>query len=320
MNEIMRKLTRFATVASLTFALAGNGFAGTAVKWKDLPEAVRATILANGGVEGQAVDRESGKKNGKTVYEAGIKNKNGYTQDLVITEDGKLVEIKKDDAGDRAVEQVAVAKKLLAGVKFSHPTQVDNPYLPLASLKQDVLEGNEGGKRIRIERTALPQKHKTFKIAGQTIQALVVEDREYEDGKLVEVAIDYFAQDDNGTVYYLGEDVDEYENGKIKGHSGTWMFGKDTRVPGILFPGHPRVGDKFKSEDVSAEINETDEVVSISETVTVPTGTYQNCVKIKEHLADGTVEYKYFAAGVGVIREVPPEGDVLLKSHTIRAK
>ena len=96
------------------------------------------------------------------------------------------------------------------------------------------------------------------------------------------------------------------------------MFGKDTKTPGVLMPGHPKVGDLFKSEDVSKDIHEEDEVVAMGETVTVPAGTYSNCLKIKEKLADGELEYKYFAAGVGCVREMPAAGDVLLKSHTTR--
>ena len=127
----------------------------------------------------------------------------------------------------------------------------------------------------------------------------MVEDREFENGPLAEVALDYFAQDDSGTVYYLGEDVDEYEKGKVKSHGGSWLLGKDAQTPGVIMPAHPKVGDKFKSEDVSKEINESDEVISASETVTVPAGTFANCVKTKESLGDGTVEYKYYAPGGG---------------------
>jgi hypothetical protein len=311
-------------LAALTvgFAFTLPCFAGQPVKWQDVPETVRATILANGGIAGQAVDLESGKKNGKKVYEAGVKDKDGTTADLVVTEDGKLIETKQDDAADRAQELAAQAKKVKkvpTGPRFSHPRDITNPYLPLAYLKQDILEGTEGSKKVRVERTLKPDLRKSFKLAGQTIEALAMEDREFEDGVLAEVALDYFAQDDEGTVYYLGEDVDEYENGKVTGHSGAWMLGKDTPKPGIIIPAHPKVGDRFKSEDVSKDISEDDEVVSVSETVSVPAGTYENCVQIKEHLADGSTEFKYYAPGVGVVRELPASGDLPLKSHTARS-
>ena len=206
-----------------------------------------------------------------------------------------------------------------ASLKFSHSREITNAYLPLAQVRQDILEGKENGKPVRIERTAKPDLRKTFTIRGQKVEALAFEDREFADGKLTEVTTDYFAQADDGTVYYLGEDVDEYENGKVSGHSGAWLLGKDTKTPGVLLPGKPKVGDKFKSEDVSKKIREADEIVSLSETVTVPAGTYKNCLKIKETPADGEIEYKYFAPGIGCVREVPADGDVQLKVHETNA-
>ena len=307
--------------AVVALALAVPAFAGKAQKWENLPEAVRRTILSKGGTAGQTVDKENGKKDGKAIYEAPIKDKDGNVQDLVILEDGTLVEVKTDDAADRAAElaKAAGGRKVSAAMKFSHPRDITNPLLPLAYLQQDTLEGTEGGQKVRIERTILPDKHKTFKIAGQTVEALVMEDREFKNGELEEVTLDYFAQDDEGTVYYLGEDVDEYENGKVKGHSGAWLLGKDTKNPGVIIPAHPKVGDKFKSEDVNKEIHEDDEVVAVGETVSVPAGTYENCVKVKETLADGEIEFKFYAPGVGVVREVPAGGDVVLKSHKTRS-
>ena len=313
-------------MATLALALASGGaltstcHAGTAVKWSDVPEAVRAAVLANGGTAGQSVDRENEKKNGLAIYEAGVKAKDGSIADLVITADGKLVETKHDDAADRAAEQAkgAKGKKVSATMRFSHPRDITNPLLPLAYLKQDVLEGTEGGVKVRVERTMLPEMHRTFEIAGQTVESLVMEDREFKNGELAEVTLDYFAQDDEGNVYYLGEDVDEYENGKVVNHEGAWLLGKDTQNPGVMIPAHPKVGDKFKSEDVNKEIHEDDEIVSVSETVSVPAGTYENCVKVKETLADGTSEFKFHAPGVGWVREVPAGGDEVLMSHTTR--
>jgi hypothetical protein len=311
---------RLTFVAALLLCTAAPlSLAGKPQKWDDLPKPVQETILKNGGQAGSVVDKESEVKDGLAVYEAGVKDKDGNVRDLVITADGKLVEIKTDDAADLAAERAARAKKVLAAVKFTHPTEITNPYLPLSSLKQDILEGTEDGKKTRIERTAKPDLHKTFKVGEQTIEALVIEDRAYEDGNLAEVALDYFAQDDNGTVYYLGEEVDEYKDGKIISHDGSWMLGKDTPVPGVIMPAKPKLGDKFRSEDVSAEIGEIDEIVSMSEDVNVPAGAYKDCLKIKESLADGTTEFKYYAKGIGAIREVPHDGDELLISHEARA-
>ena len=314
----MFKLIACSAGLILTGSTIATCFAGQPMKWEQVPNAVRQAVLAHGGNAG-TVDKESGTKNGMAIYEASVKDKNGNVQDLVITEDGTLVETKTDDAADAAMERTERGKKLLAGVKFTHPREITNPYLPLASLIQDILEGTEDGRKVHIERTARPEVRKTFNIAGQTVEALAVEDREVEDGALAEVALDYFAQDDNGTVYYLGEDVDEYKNGKVVGHEGSWLLGKDTEVPGVILPAAPKVGDKFWSEDVSGDINERDEVVSVLEKTTVPAGAYTDCMKVKEVLSDGTTEYKLYAKRVGVVREIPSSGDVPLKSHEAKA-
>ena len=305
------------SIALLSVAIGSTSRAGTELKWADVPEAVRATVLANGGKVGQTLDQETKGHNvdGQTVYEAGITDKDGNVADIVVKADGKVVQTKHDDAADAAQERADRAKKILAGVTFSHPRDLTNPYLPLASLKQDVLEGTEDGKKIRVERTALPDKHKIFKINGQEVDAAVFEDRAWMNGELEEVATDYFAQDDAGNVYYLGEDVDEYADGKVTSHDGAWLLGKDTKTLGMLLPAHPKVGDKFKSEDVSKAIDESDVVLSLTATVTVPAGTYKNCLKIEEHPAGEGVEYKYYAPGIGVVREVPTGGDEQLVSH-----
>jgi hypothetical protein len=314
-QRIMTKMT-VAAVFALSLAVTPKCLAGQSIKWDQLPEPVRAAVLANGGTEGQQVDRENGKKNGKAIYEASVKDKHGDVADVVILEDGNVIETKHDDAADSAQEWNDRLAKKFAGVKFTHPRDITNPWLPLANLKQDILEGTEDGKRVRIERTAKPDVHKTFPFGKQTVESFAVEDREWEDGQLAEVALDYFAQDDDGTVYYFGEDVDGYADGKVVSHEGSWLLGKDTKKPGIIIPGNPIVGEKFKSEDVSKDINEADEVLSLSEDVIAPAGTYQNCVKVAEHLSEGVTEHKYYAKGVGVVRELPSVGDVRLTSHT----
>ena len=194
--------------------------------------------------------------------------------------------------------------------KFSHPKEITNPYLPLSSLKQDILEGTEKGKPLRVERTMKPGG-KTFNINGQDVEAMIVEDREFINGAIEEVTLDYFAQDDDGTVYYLGEDVDNYKDGKVVAHEGAWLYGKDTEKMGVVMPAHPRVGLKFKSEAVGKITTENDTVVSLTEKATVPAGKYEKCLKVKETNSDGEVEEKLYAPGVGAIREE----DLLLKSH-----
>src|ERR1035441_4124907 len=186
MGTTITKVALLATVLALGCTLAQTGFAGQPKKWEEVPEAVRATVLANGGKAG-SVDLEGEKIGGKAVYEAVGKAKDGKEVDLVVTEDGRLANMKYDGAADKAQEDAAQAKKAekaFASVKFSHPREITNPSLPLTALKQDILEGKEGGKELRIERTMKPEVRKTFKVGKQRIDALVMEDREFENGQL----------------------------------------------------------------------------------------------------------------------------------------
>ena len=201
--------------------------------------------------------------------------------------------------------------------KFINPKAITNKYLPLASLKMDVLEGTEKGKTLRVERS-VKDGSKTFMIGGQEVQALVMEDREFVSGELEEVTLDYFAQSDEGSVYFLGEDVDNYKNGKVVAHEGAWLYGKDTVVLGVMMPANPVVGLKFASESVPKITHEKDEIISTSETVTVPAGTYTNCVKVRETNSDGETEFKYYAPGVGVIVEATGKEKITLKFHETR--
>ena len=197
---------------------------------------------------------------------------------------------------------------------FGKPTTITNTYLPLAGLHQDILEGSEGSKKIRIERTMKPGT-RVFTVNGHKVAARIMEDREFEAGKLTEVTLDYIAQADNGAVCYLGEKIDVYSNGKVVGHKGAWLTGEHNAMPGVLMPAHPKVGDKFHSENVPGIAVESDEIVSVDETVTVPAGTYKHCVKVKESVEGEEPEYKYYASNVGVVREVPHGGDMRLISH-----
>ncbi len=207
----------------------------------------------------------------------------------------------------------------IAGARFSNPTAVTNAYAPFATMREMVLQGTDEGEPFRSVQTRLDMT-KPFRINGARVQALVIEDRAFIDGELVEVALDYFVQSDEGDVYYLGEDVDNYEAGKVVNHDGAWLLGRDTQAAGLFMPKTPRVGDRFKVEDVPASgsrgrIEEAAEVLAVDETATVPFGTFNNVVRLRLVLEDGSEETKLFAPGVGIIREVDP---VALKELTRR--
>jgi hypothetical protein len=196
---------------------------------------------------------------------------------------------------------------------FSNPTGITNPYFPLARIRKHILEGTVGGQRVRVERT-LRNRTESFQVGDQTVRTLVMKERSYVDGELEEVALAYFAQADDGTVYYFGEDVNIYSNRKLVSQEGTWRFGVDTNQLWIIMPAHPKVGTPFQPENVPGITTEGDGVISVSEIVRVPAGRFRNCLKVQETLSDGTIEFKYYAPNVGVVKEVTEGGSIDLIS------
>lgn len=200
----------------------------------------------------------------------------------------------------------SAAAGLPAAPKFTNPTKISNPYLPITKFHRCVLGGNDQGQHLRIVRTLLKQTQ-PFTYAGQTFQAVKVLDRvkDLRAGVRIERTIDYFAQDDAGNVFYLGEDVNEYnKRGKLAGHEGQWRLGRDTQVPGILMPAQPKVGDVFDSENVPGIVHETSTIESLGGTARVRGHSYANVLRIREDATPPPeIEFKRYAPGVGVISE-----------------
>jgi hypothetical protein len=138
------------------------------------------------------------------------------------------------------------------------------------------------------------------------VKTRVVEERETKGGKLEEISRNYFAVDNlTGDIYYFGEDVDMYDaNGNVTGHGGSWLSGvKDARF-GLMMPGKPKVGSRYYQEEAPKAALDRAEVVSVSETVKVPAGTFNNCLKTRESSGlESGVESKWFAPGVGLLKD-----------------
>ncbi len=132
----------------------------------------------------------------------------------------------------------------------------------------------------------------------------VVEERESKDGVIAEISRNYFAFDKStGDAYYFGEDVDEYENGKVAGHAGSWLAGKNGARFGMFLPAHPKIDQKFYQEQAPAVAMDRVHIVSLDQTVTVPAGTFKNCLKTEETspLEPDAHESKLYAPGVGLL-------------------
>lgn len=132
----------------------------------------------------------------------------------------------------------------------------------------------------------------------------VVEERETKNGKLAEVSRNYFAIDKStNDVYYFGEEVDIYKNEEVVGHEGAWLAGVNGARFGLLMPGKPKIGDKYYQEIAPRVAMDRSEIISMSEEVTVPAGTFK-CLRTRESsdLERGT-EGKWYAPGVGLIKD-----------------
>jgi hypothetical protein len=196
---------------------------------------------------------------------------------------------------------------------FSDPAKIDNRYLPLTAFKRCVMRGRaDDGTRERSVKTLL-ERTKRFDVEGQRVDAVVIRDAAYEDGRLVERTFDYFAQADDGTVYYLGEDVDNIRRGKVVNHHGSWLYGRDTDVPGVAMPPDPQVGDQWRFEDVLGITTESDRVEETGMRIRAGGRTFTGVIRIQEFTQpDGEVEYKLYAPGAGVIVEYEPDARIAL--------
>jgi hypothetical protein len=137
------------------------------------------------------------------------------------------------------------------------------------------------------------------------VKAGVLEERETKNGQLVEVSRNFFATDKNtGDVYYFGEDVDNYKHGKIVSHESAWRAGVQGARFGLMIPARPIVGQKFFQEIAPKVAMDRVEVVSIDETVKTPAGSFEHCVHLRETTPlEGDVSHKYYAPGVGMIKD-----------------
>jgi hypothetical protein len=149
------------------------------------------------------------------------------------------------------------------------------------------------------------------------VQARVVEDRELKDGALVELTRDYYSLDSvTNDVYYMGEDVDVYKNGKVVGHEGAWLSGVKGAKFGLMMPGTPRAGQKFYQEQAPGVGMDRTEIISIGEKVTTPAGSFEHCVHTVETsaLEKGLHDHKWYAPGVGQVKDA----EMLLVKYTTR--
>jgi len=185
---------------------------------------------------------------------------------------------------------------------------IDNPYLPFAVGNKWVFEAEteDGTERIEVEVTG---ETKTV----MDITCTVVRDTVTLEGELIEDTYDWYAQDVDGNVWYMGEDSREYEDGEVVSTAGSWEGGVDGARPGIIMMAKPLAGFSYRQEYYKGEAEDMAEVVHLDEKVTIDYGSFDEVVVTYEWtpLEPGVVAYKYYAPGVGVFQEI--EGDEVVE-------
>jgi len=184
--------------------------------------------------------------------------------------------------------------------------QIDNEFFPLKPGTTFLYEGSKEGVPTSEE---MYVTHETKQILGVT--TTVVHHLAFEDGVLVEDTFDWYAQDNDGNVWYFGEDTKELdENGNVISTEGSWEAGMNGAQPGFIMKGDPKKGDRYNQEVAPGVAEDKAQVLSLDEEASVPYGSFDNVLLTKEWtpLERGVVEQKYYAEDVGFILSVMVKG------------
>jgi hypothetical protein len=186
-------------------------------------------------------------------------------------------------------------------------TEIDNPYWPMkVGSKWVYSETDSEGTEQKVVVTVTD---KTKKIANG-VEARVVHDVVSEDGEPTEVTDDWYAQDAEGNVWYLGEDTAEYENGKITTREGSFEAGVDGAQAGVILPADPQPGQTYRQEYLKGEAEDEGAVVKLDAQAEVPFGHFDPALMTQDTnpLEPKVLEFKFYAEGVGPVLAVSVSG------------
>jgi hypothetical protein len=179
-------------------------------------------------------------------------------------------------------------------------SSVDHPYFPLVPGTVFRYVERDGGERTEIETTVTSD---TKVVMGVT--CTVVHDVESRGGRVIEDTYDWYAQDKDGTVWYFGEATREFRRDGSSSTAGSWEAGVNGAMPGIIMPANVKPGEPYRQEYFKGHAEDMGQVVAVSESVTVPAGSYKDCVKTKDwSMLERGTEHKWYARGVGFVRSL----------------
>ena len=179
-------------------------------------------------------------------------------------------------------------------------TRIDNPYWPMTPGSRWVYRetGGEGAPH----RVVVTVTHETKRVAAGVV-ARVVHDRVTQAGELVEDTRDWYAQDADGNVWYLGEATKEYEGGRVTSTKGSWEAGVDGAQAGVIMPARPRVGMTYRQEYRAGDAEDRGRVLALDERAEVPAGPFDRVLMTRDWtpLEPDVVEHKFYARGTGPV-------------------
>ena len=263
--------------------------------------AARATIekeLAGNQLE----DIAKKQRNGKTIYETDIIKHGHEKWEVIVAEDGSILSNAKEggeeerEADEKSEAKEAGWRETFDVNKSTLSPTGNNPCIPMQPGK--ALKLTNGKDTLTV--TILSD---TKVIDG--VRCGILEERETKNGQLEEISRNFMATDPaTQDVYYFGEDVDNYKDGKIVDHESAWHAGEKGARFGLMIPANPKKGDRFYQEIAPKVAMDRVEVMSTDETVTTPAGTFEHCVHLKETTPiEADVSHKYFAPGIGIIKD-----------------
>jgi len=208
-----------------------------------------------------------------------------------------------DTASSTAFPQSNESVELDPG-KFT--AEVTNRWFPLKpGTRWTYRETTEDGEEVHVVVTATPDTHEI----ANGLTARIVRDTVTLDGEIIEDTFDWYAQDADGTVWYVGENTAEFENGKVSTREGSFEAGVDGAEAGIIMPATPEAGMTYRQEYYEGEAEDRGEVLTLKEDASVPAGEYDDLIKTADTtpLEPDVLEHKYYAEGVGLVLTIDEE-------------
>jgi hypothetical protein len=186
-------------------------------------------------------------------------------------------------------------------------TEIDNPFWPMKPGSQWIFrETDDEGSASKVVVTVLDKT----KMIANGVEARIVHDQVSEGGQVKEDTFDWYAQDADGNLWYLGEDTTEYENGKPKTTEGSWEAGVDGALPGIIMPADPQVGMTYREEYYKGHAEDAASIIGTDALAKVPYGRVTGGVQTRNFsgIESNVIEEKIYARGVGVVLEITVSG------------